>query len=169
LDVPVALTQGVETELVGDFGGVHRLGKILLVCENEKDGVAEFVLVQHSVQFFLGLADSLSIVAVHNEDQSLRVLEIMSPQGPDFVLTADIPDGEGNVFVFDGFDVEADGRNGGDNLAEFQLVEDRRFTGGVQPDHQDAHLLLPEQTLEKTAKIETHFASFFYLGLFFKL
>lgn len=31
----------------------------------------------------------------------------MSPQRPDLVLTADIPDGKLNVLVLDGFDVEA--------------------------------------------------------------
>ena len=36
----------------------------------------------------------------------LSVLVIMSPERSDFVLSADVPDGEGNVFVFDGFDVE---------------------------------------------------------------
>ena len=46
----------------------------LLVCEDEEDGVPEFVLVQHSIQLFLGLADSFPIVAVNDEDQSLRIL-----------------------------------------------------------------------------------------------
>lgn len=30
----------------------------------------------------------------------------MSPEGPDLVLTTDIPHGEGNVVVLDGLDVE---------------------------------------------------------------
>jgi len=147
----------VETQLVGDFGRVHRLRKILLVREDEEDGIPEFVLVQHSVQLLLGLADSLAVVAVDDENQPLRVLEVMPPERSDLVLAADIPDGEGNVFVFDGFDVEADGRNGGDDLAQFQLVQNGGFAGRVQPHHQDTHLLLAEQTLEKAAEVETHF------------
>ena len=37
----------------------------------------------------------------------LSVLVIMSPERSDFVLSADVPDGEGNVFVLNSFDVEA--------------------------------------------------------------
>jgi len=161
LDVPIALAERVEAELVGDFGRVHRLWKILLIGEDEENSFPEFVLVQHAVQLFLGLTNSLPIVAVDDEDQPLRVLEVVPPEGSDLVLATDVPDGEGNVFVLDGFNVEADGRNGGDDLAEFKLVEDRGFPGRVQPDHQDAHLLLPEQTLKEAAKVKTHFLSFF--------
>jgi len=144
LDVPIALTERVQTQLVCDLGCVHRLGKILLVGEDEEDGVPEFVLVQHPVELFLGLAHSLSVVAIHHEDQPLRVLEVVPPEWSDLVLTADVPDGEGNVFVLDGFDVEADGRDGGHDLSEFQLVENRRLTSRVQSHHQNTHLLLPE-------------------------
>lgn len=41
-----------------------------------------------------------------------------------------------------------DGGNGGDDLAEFEFVEDGGFTGGVQPDHEDPHLLLAEEAFE---------------------
>jgi len=37
----------------------------------------------------------------------LRILKIMSPQRPDFILTTDIPHCEADVFVLDRFDVEA--------------------------------------------------------------
>lgn len=37
----------------------------------------------------------------------LCVLEVMSPQGPNFVLAADIPHGEADVFVFDCLYVKA--------------------------------------------------------------
>lgn len=50
LDVPVALAQGVEAELVGDLSSVHGVGQILLVGEDEEDGLAELVLVEHAVQ-----------------------------------------------------------------------------------------------------------------------
>ena len=50
--------------------------------------------------------DTLSIGGVDDENESLRVLVVVSPEGSDLVLSADVPDGEGNVFVFDGFDVE---------------------------------------------------------------
>ena len=37
-----------------------------------------------------------------------------------------------------------------DNLAQLQLVEDRRLAGCIKPHHQDAHLLLGEEALEHT-------------------
>jgi hypothetical protein len=48
----------------------------------------------------------------------------MSPQRPNLVLAADVPDVEFCVLVRDGLDVEADGRDGGDVLVELELVED---------------------------------------------
>jgi len=51
----------------------------------------------------------------------------MSPQRPDLILSADIPNVELDVFVGDRLDVEADGGDGGDVLVEFELVEDCRL------------------------------------------
>ena len=36
-----------------------------------------------------------------------------------------------------------DGRDGGDDLTKLQLVKNGGFTGGVETDHQNPHLLLP--------------------------
>ena len=83
----------------------------------------------------------------------------MPPQGPDLVLTADVPHGEADVLVLNRLDVEADGGDGGDNLAQLELVEDGRLTGRVQPDHQDPHLLLAKQVLEQ-ADVSAHFFAF---------
>ena len=48
----------------------------------------------------------------------------MAPEGADFVLPANVPDVEFDVFVGYCFDVEADGGDRGDVLVEFELVED---------------------------------------------
>lgn len=48
----------------------------------------------------------------------------MSPQRPDLVLPAHVPDVEFHVFVGYCFDVEADCRDCGDVMVEFQFVED---------------------------------------------
>ena len=37
----------------------------------------------------------------------------------------------------------------GNNLAQFQLVQDGGLASRVQTDHQNSHLLFPEETLEK--------------------
>ena len=73
-----------------------------------------------------------------------------------FALTSEVPDLELEIFVHDSLDVEADGWNGGDYLAEFELVKDGRFTCGVQTDHQNAHLLLPEETSEQGRYCQAH-------------
>lgn len=48
----------------------------------------------------------------------------MSPQRSDLVLSTHIPDIKFNILIGDGFDVETDGRDGGDVLVELQLVQD---------------------------------------------
>ena len=42
------------------------------------------------------------------------------------------------------------------HLAELELVEDGRLTGGVEADHEDAHLLLAQELLPDLAERETH-------------
>ena len=51
LDVPLSVTQGRQAQLISHLGGVHGLGQILLVGEDQEDGVPELVFVQHPVQF----------------------------------------------------------------------------------------------------------------------
>jgi hypothetical protein len=84
-------------------------GQILLVGEHQKESIPELVLVQHSLELLTGLDDTVAIVAVNNEDDTLSVLEVMPPERTDLVLTADIPHGELNVLVLDGLDVETCG------------------------------------------------------------
>jgi hypothetical protein len=48
----------------------------------------------------------------------------MSPQWPNLILPAHIPNVKLDVLVCYGLHVEANSRNGGDILVEFQLVED---------------------------------------------
>ena len=88
-------------------GRTKTYGQILLVGKDQEDGVAELVLVEHALQLLAGLDDKVAIVGVDHEDDALGVLEVVSPQGADLVLSSDIPHGELNVAVFDGLDVEA--------------------------------------------------------------
>jgi hypothetical protein len=88
-------------------------------------------LVQHAVQLIPGLADTIAIIAIDDEDQALGVLEVVPPQGadlqgsrrvrvccvwigaanivpaPHLVLSTDIPHGEADVLVLNGLHVEA--------------------------------------------------------------
>lgn len=80
--------------------------QILLVGEHQEQSIPELILVQHALQLLTGLDDTVAIVAVHHEDDTLGVLEIVAPQRADLVLTADIPHGELDVLILDSLDVE---------------------------------------------------------------
>ena len=80
--------------------------KILFVGENQKNGISELVLVQHALQLLTRLNDTITIVAINNEDDTLGVLEVMSPQRSDLVLSSNIPYSELNVLVFDSLNVK---------------------------------------------------------------
>jgi len=156
LDVPGALSQAVQTKLVGDLGGVHGVGKILLVGKDQEESISQLVLVEHALQLLTGLDDTVTIVAVDDEDDTLGVLEVMSPEGTDLVLTADIPDGELNVLVLDSLDVETDCGDGGNDFTELQLVENGGLSGSIETDHENSHLLLSPEAVEQTRECETH-------------
>ena len=83
----------------------HR--KILLVGKDEEGGVAQLVLIEHALQFLTSLNHTVAIIAVHDKDDALGVLEVMPPQGSDLVLATDVPHGELDIFVLDRLDVEA--------------------------------------------------------------
>lgn len=121
---PSTTGETLQTKLLGDLGGAHgvlevqisitpihtRTGisyrQILLVGENKEQSVTEFVFVQHALQLFPGLDNTVAIVAIDDENDTLGVLEVVSPERTDLVLTTDVPHGELNVLVLDGLDVE---------------------------------------------------------------
>ena len=78
----------------------------MLVSKNKEKSITEFILVQHALQLFPSLDNTIAIVAIDDEDNTLSVLEVMSPERTDLVLTTDIPHGKLNVLVFDSLDVE---------------------------------------------------------------
>ena len=75
------------------------------------------------------------------------------------------PDSERDVLVLDSLDVEANRGDGGHDLAELELVEDGGLAGGVEADHQDAHILLAEELTEELAERETHFVARAWLAV----
>jgi len=82
----------------------HR--QVLLVSEDQEERVPQFVLVQHPLQLLTSLDHTVAIVAVHDEDDTLGVLEVMPPKGPDLVLPTNIPYGKLDVLVLDCLNVE---------------------------------------------------------------
>jgi hypothetical protein len=120
---PGTAGETLKTELLGDLGRAHGVlrihqyislvirfrrayGQILLVGKDKEESITELILVQHALQFFPGLNDTVTVVAVDDEDDTLGVLEIVSPERTDLVLTTDIPHGKLNVLVLDSLDVE---------------------------------------------------------------
>ena len=49
-----------------------------------------------------------------------------------------------------------DCRDGGNDLAELELVEDGGLASSVQADHQNTHLLLAPEAIEELRECETH-------------
>jgi len=71
------------------------------------------------------------------------------------VLSSDVPHSEADVLVLHSLHVEPDGGDGCDNFTQLQLVQDGGLAGGVEADHKDAHLLLP-QPLEQSREQVPH-------------
>ena len=112
MDVPCLSSDGVETELIGDFWSCHGSWEILFVGINQDNGVLELFIVDHFVEFFLGIINSISIVRVDDENDTLGVGVVMPPELSDLILTTDIPHVEADILVLDSLDVESNG--GGD-------------------------------------------------------
>ena len=68
----------------------------------------------------------------------------LNPEGREIRTTCSLRSIGGNL---------TDCRNGGHNFSQFKLVQNGGFTRGVQPDHQDPHLLLAEETLHRSQVI----------------
>jgi hypothetical protein len=83
LDVPLSVAERVETKFVRDLSNAHGVGQVLFVAEHEEHCVAELILVEHLLELLIGFVDTLPIVGVDHEDQTLCVLEIVAPQGSD--------------------------------------------------------------------------------------
>jgi hypothetical protein len=91
--------------LRGEFEDTY--WQILLVGEDKEKSISKLILVQHTLQLLTSLNNTITIVAVNDEDDSLGVLEIMSPQRPDLILSTNIPYGELNVLIFNSLNVES--------------------------------------------------------------
>lgn len=96
----------------------------------------------------------------------------MPPEGADFVLSSDVPHGEGNVLVLDGLDVETcveselstricmierekltDRRDRRHNLTQLQLVQNSGFTYRAT---RSIILLASDNGFSRTSSIETN-------------
>ena len=66
------------------------LREVLLVGEDEYDGVPHLAVVDDPVQLLPRLVDAVAVRAVHHEDQPLRPRVVVPPQRPDLVLPSHV-------------------------------------------------------------------------------
>lgn len=92
--------------------------KILFVGKDQKKGIPKFVFIQHPLQLLPGLNNTISVVAINHENDALSILEIVSPQGSNFVLSTHVPHSELNVLVFYSLNVETNCGNRGNNFTK---------------------------------------------------
>ena len=78
----------------------YSYGKILLVGEDQEEGISELVLVQHSLELLASLNNTIAIVAVNDEDDALGVLEVMPPERSDLVLACGSKDAISRRHIF---------------------------------------------------------------------
>ena len=102
--------------------------QVLLVGVHEEEGVLEGFLLDEPVQLLGRLGQARAIGGVDDENERLRRGEIVPPERAQLLLPTHVPDGELDVFVLQGLDIEADRRHGALGHAEFEAVEDRSLT-----------------------------------------
>merc|ERR1719379_2614195 len=156
LDEPLAVPHAVKPQLLRDLRGGHSVWQVLLVGKDEKHGVAHLLFVEHLGELLPCVLDAVSVVAIDDKNKALRVLIVVAPERADLVLAADVPDGEADVLVLNGLDVEADRGDRSHHLPELQLVQDRGLTGRIETDHENPHLLLAEHALPDAREGEPH-------------
>ena len=67
------------------------------------------------MQLISGSINSINITWINDKDDSLSIGVIVAPETTDLVLTSNIPNSEGHIFVLDRFYVKTDRWDGGDD------------------------------------------------------
>ena len=145
----------MEAKLFSHFRNAHH-AHILFVGQDQKNGILQFVFWKHFLEFFSGNLNSFFIWWVDDVDESLCVLVVMFPELSDFVLSSDVPDGELDLFELNGLNVESDGWDRGDDLTQFEFIEDGGFTSGIKTEHEGSEFLFAEEISEDFSEVKTH-------------
>lgn len=90
----------------------------MFVGKDQEQGITELVFIQHALKFLTCLDNTISVIGVDHEDDTLGVLEVMPPQRSDLVLPTNVPHGELDVLVFDSLNVESCGKGSAWKKAE---------------------------------------------------
>lgn len=82
LHIPLAVHRR-QFKFLSEFGYAHGIRQILLVSKYQNRCILQLLLVEHFLQLLARFDCTIPIIAVHHKDQTLGVLEIMTPQGTD--------------------------------------------------------------------------------------
>ena len=64
---------------------------VLLVRKDQQHGISHLVFVEHFRQLFASILNAITVIAVHNVDETVGALIVVSPQRADLVLASDVP------------------------------------------------------------------------------
>mmetsp|Transcript_23928 Transcript_23928/g.65196 ORF Transcript_23928/g.65196 Transcript_23928/m.65196 type:complete len:229 (+) Transcript_23928:314-1000(+) len=147
---------GVQSELPGDLIRRGRTGQVLLVRKYQQHRLPQLLRRQQFLQLLPRVLQSVTIAAVHDEDEAVGVSEVVPPQLADLILAADVPNVEVDVPVLHGLHVEADGGHGREHLAHLQAVKDCGLASSIESEHKDALVLVAQQALPHLAEGDAH-------------
>ena len=125
-----------------EFRRAERVREVLLIGVHKEFGVLQCFVVQEVMESLGIFFDPLHVRRVHDVDKRVHVVEVVGPEGAQLELASNVPAIELDALVLEGFDVEANGGDRVDDLVELHLVEDGGLAGGVEAQHEEAHLFL---------------------------
>jgi len=97
----------MKSKFVGHFCCTHSIGEILLIRKHKENSITELILVQHSVELVSCSINTVRVVRIDHEDETLGILVVVAPQGTDLILAADIPNSKRDVLVLNSLNIEA--------------------------------------------------------------
>lgn len=82
--------------------------QILLVGKHKQQAVLHFTVAQYTVQLLLRFVNSFPVLAVNDEHEALCSGIVVPPEGPNLVLSSDVPHVELDVLICHRLHVETD-------------------------------------------------------------
>lgn len=128
LDKPRPIPKLMHLQSLGNFRFGQGVGQIALVCIDEDNRIEHLSIVRDFVQFVSGFFNSFMVAAIDDKYEPVRASKVMSPQGPNFFLTANIPNVKHDVAVFHGLHIESHGWDSRDSLSKLEFVQDCGFS-----------------------------------------
>ena len=149
-------TQLFQVQLWSDLIHTHGFGQILLVRENQQNGIVQFRCLQHLLDFSLDQRDPFMIRTVHHKDKAAGALKVKPPNLSGLLLSANIPHNESQIPMMKSFHVEAKGWDGLHIFSQLQPVQNAGLASCIHSQHQDFHFGEAEQMCPHLAEDHAH-------------